>query len=208
MFVFLIINRTYFNPRSPSGLRLTGTIQAGDHNSDFNPRSPSGLRRQAANTSRSLRLFQSTQPEWAATGQIIICRITGMVFQSTQPEWAATVRQRPGSDDASLISIHAARVGCDCVQNAQTPLPTIISIHAARVGCDCVQNAQTPLPTIISIHAARVGCDCSGSGRGFRLRKFQSTQPEWAATECRRLQSKYRKDFNPRSPSGLRLMYR
>ena len=34
--------------------------------------------------------FQSTQPEWAATCQIKVPLILDGVFQSTQPEWAAT----------------------------------------------------------------------------------------------------------------------
>ena len=35
----------------------------------------------------------------------------------------------------------------------------------------------------ISIHAARVGCDKLMQQTGCRTGKFQSTQPEWAATQ-------------------------
>ena len=55
----------------------------------FNPRSPSGLR---------LR-----QPGIGSSD---------MIFQSTQPEWAAT-EMRPEGKRLLEISIHAARVGCD-----------------------------------------------------------------------------------------------
>ena len=35
----------------------------------------------------------------------------------------------------------------------------------------------------ISIHAARVGCDHTVTAAGCRSTAFQSTQPEWAATD-------------------------
>ena len=62
-------------------------VNAGGH--DFNPRSPSGLRQQDGTKKHSQSLFQSTQPEWAATR---------MGNEKTKNE---------------NISIHAARVGCD-----------------------------------------------------------------------------------------------
>ncbi len=78
-----------------------------------------------------------------------------------------------------------------------------ISIHAARVGCDgrhaFMQNGVT-----ISIHAARVGCDLSMLLLPQLNRRFQSTQPEWAATADYIKEQFFGKDFNPRSPSGLR----
>ena len=63
----------YFNPRSPNGLRrmplLPPPVPA-----DFNPRSPNGLRHYRNFTILQRNLFQSTQPEWAATAvaQIIL----------------------------------------------------------------------------------------------------------------------------------------
>ena len=79
-------------------------------------------------------------------------------FQSTQPEWAATGRAYP-HQRPRIISIHAARVGCDRFPVACIYGKCLISIHAARVGCDCVASCM--------------------STSGFI---FQSTQPEWAAT--------------------------
>ena len=71
---------------------------------------------------------------------------------------------------SSFLSIHAARVGCDCQHGDKI----FISIHAARVGCDLFKsgvdfNLRSPcrlrqlftLNPIISIHAARIGCDFS-----------------------------------------------
>ena len=57
--------------------------------SNFNPRSPSGLRLLVFVMDAIIKVFQSTQPEWAAT----------KVLQNLV--------------DGAAISIHAARVGCD-----------------------------------------------------------------------------------------------
>ena len=56
------------------------------------------------------------------------------LFQSTQPEWAATGKSTKGGIH-NAISIHAARVGCDG-DKVFTDNVIGISIHAARVGCD------------------------------------------------------------------------
>ena len=61
--------------------------------------------------------------------------MTAMLFQSTQPEWAATGRLAEALN-VSVISIHAARVGCDIVPLLEGGEIPGISIHAARVGCD------------------------------------------------------------------------
>ena len=79
---------------------------------NFNPRSPSGLRPLLQDYIHTLKLFQSTQPEWAATAD-------GDCTRSEQP-----------------ISIHAARVGCDRALESVDEAELEISIHAARVGCD------------------------------------------------------------------------
>ena len=101
-------------------------------------------------------------------------------FQSTQPEWAATINAKYRQRNA-IISIHAARVGCDI--NVTTLMLLIpISIHAARVGCDLI-FVDKPTRNGISIHAARVGCD-----------PFVNHSDQAAD------------NFNPRSPSGLRLI--
>ena len=80
------------------------------------------------------------------------------IFQSTQPEWAATVFKRKGVF-GSFISIHAARVGCDWNGLLSVVGYVAISIHAARVGCDVSNQGALNFGWSISIHAARVGCD-------------------------------------------------
>ena len=78
----------------------------------FNPRSPSGLRHGSEKTVTALDLFQSTQPEWAATKCMRFFVAHLETFQSTQPEWAATLYEIVYINNIN-ISIHAARVGCD-----------------------------------------------------------------------------------------------
>ena len=124
------------------------------------------------------------------------------IFQSTQPEWAATCSRFIETSNES-ISIHAARMGCDAWQTVRAlqvynfnprspnglrprhaehdtanahfnprspnglrlPLPlqgrqtNQISIHAARMGCDLLLSRSVSLLLPISIHAARMGCD-------------------------------------------------
>ena len=56
----------------------------------FNPRSPNGLRpRDYIEAATEGFVFQSTQPEWAATALESMDDPMAK-FQSTQPEWAAT----------------------------------------------------------------------------------------------------------------------
>ena len=72
------------------------------------------------------------------------------------------------------------------------------------MGCDL------PLVTFvggdgISIHAARMGCDYGYMALIPAIgQKFQSTQPEWAATETPEEVLNGIENFNPRSPNGLR----
>ena len=170
--------RADFNPRSPSGLRPAACQMAG-RKPDFNPRSPSGLRPDPNTNIRKLTLFQSTQPEWAATRNAAT-PTRWVLFQSTQPEWAATggAKQRGiRSHYFNPRSPSGLRPGT----HRQDVFVPVISIHAARVGCD-------------SRPGSRKGQNENFNPRspsGLRLtrwhflkhtRLFQSTQPEWAAT--------------------------
>ena len=146
----------------------------------FNPRSPSGLRQQIEAARRAGGGFQSTQPEWAATGAVL----ANTVYKDGISIHAARV----GCDYRSqndvihtIISIHAARVGCD-VADCQRIYAETISIHAARVGCDNRLYNNWHINFGISIHAARVGCDRRRRRNNLTNNRFQSTQPEWAAT--------------------------
>ena len=175
---------------------------------NFNPRSPSGLRRSAKKLSLLPPIFQSTQPEWAATVRhkdfrLVPCHISIHAARVGCDGWeeASDIADgkisihaaRVGCDFDGLIkywedeciSIHAARVGCDMYLFRVTCGWVGISIHAARVGCDARTVACPKQAVVISIHAARVGCDIISTlqRRGFLI--FQSTQPEWAATRTK-----------------------
>ena len=192
----------YFNPRSPSGLRLHGSPVQPVHKNNFNPRSPSGLRQKTTSMPFLLPTFQSTQPEWAAT---LLC--IGIYplrrFQSTQPEWAATLGQQTVSDPDGNISIHAARVGCDGnmgdskeevlkFQSTQPEWAATSKSGLTRSTCSIFQSTQ-PEWAATAEHFLWVMTNI-----------FQSTQPEWAATPLPKSTSR-KWHFNPRSPSGLRL---
>ena len=98
-------------------------------------------------------------------------------FQSTLPAWGATHTEKP------LITL------------------TLISIHAPRVGSDCIcalrfrnNKFQSTLPAWgATVHVLR----------NFVLRRFQSTLPAWGATSTRATRSRLQ-NFNPRSPRGER----
>ena len=194
---------------------------------NFNPRSPSGLRLDDFLEAVKRKEFQSTQPEWAATTRMAWSKVP-YTFQSTQPEWAATIFQTTYVG-GRMISIHAARVGCDFILRCAVRFINI-SIHAARVGCDKLALSQKfarannfnprspsglrlqtllflPISDNISIHAARVGCDGTCAQHANSSFRFQSTQPEWAATLHPAVDVPSNTNFNPRSPSGLRQQF-
>ena len=81
-----------------------------------------------------------------------------------------------------VISIHAARMGCDQKLLKEMQKDVQISIHAARMGCDGEKREKADPERIISIHAARMGCDATQTVKLYSRHRFQSTQPEWAAT--------------------------
>ena len=115
---------------------------------------------------------------------------------------------RPGRRTRSRrgrsISIHAPLAGCDWLTprsqmkrtvfqsthplRGATGVPihidakTIISIHAPLAGCDELYISQAAYSKYISIHAPLAGCDAADSSR------MRSTR-----------------DFNPRTPCGVRL---
>ena len=103
-----------------------------------------------------------------------------VLFQSTQPKRAATHYILSGRD-SSPISIHAARVGCD-----------FSSINSSLSWGNFNPRSPSGLrPKIFRTLQTRI--------------RFQSTQPEWAATVSYGFCFVLPWYFNPRSPSGLRL---
>ena len=103
---------------------------------DFNPRSPSGLRRFTLFKSMQFWEFQSTQPEWAAT--FIACTTIIII---------------------NIISIHAARVGCDLERIKEMFPDGIFQSTQPEWAATEKGYRQETYVKDISIHAARVGCD-------------------------------------------------
>ena len=199
IFVLKIVN---FNPRSPRGLRLYGTLGHAilvlfqstqpkraatnwrRHNGtaavDFNPRSPRGLR--PARKRAPARKFE---------------------FQSTQPKRAATTRRRRMADKV-IISIHAAQEGCDNALERLQEQTEGISIHAAQEGCDRSVGIYAPMSILFqSTQPKRAATTQPRVWKVVVI--FQSTQPKRAATLYIITCTVYCIYFNPRSPRGLRL---
>ena len=106
------------------------------------------------------------------------------IFQSTQPEWAATRRNKLRKA-AKTISIHAARVGCDdfvCKKLDEVK----ISIHAARVGCDLICAKYEEVEDI-SIHAARVGCDVTAKSGCCFSKYFNPRSPSGLRPQAQKM---------------------
>ena len=102
-------------------------------------------------------------------------------FQSTHPGWGATQFHQTNPTDNSSISIHAPRVGCDKINvPPKSKEPKFQSTHPGW-GATFRRPVRPALPHI-SIHAPRVGCD-----RRIVKRCIHS------------------RDFNPRTPGGVRL---
>ena len=124
---------------------------------NFNPRSPCGERLVASRQAAKASLFQSTLPVWGATSKFDFYNPL-FAFQSTLPVWGATGAFLRGRKTAG-ISIHAPRVGSDCI---------ITNRDVNRV------LFQSTLPvwgaTGSDIYVVR------------KLVKFQSTLPVWGAT--------------------------
>ena len=192
----------HFNPRSPRGLRLIVDV-VDCENTHFNPRSPNGLRQPRRTVKARHFKFQSTQPKRAATVNVLI-PMKNVTFQSTQPEWAATYLNRP-----------AEKALCDFNPRSPSGLRLCfltlrvcnvnISIHAARVGCDSRNITQVEVKTNFNPRSPN-GLRLEPKKNAKLLCRFQSTQPEWAATFLPSWFSSIYAYFNPRSPNGLRLL--
>ena len=109
---------------------------------DFNPRSPCGERLRCLQEGAVSNPFQSTLPVWGATIDLIEAQAAEIEFQSTLPVWGATRRIAQGQRQR-VISIHAPRVGSDCIRECDGCLRKI-SIHAPRVGSDCNSPVCSP----------------------------------------------------------------
>ena len=169
---------------------------------DFNPRSPNGLRPVTRGHGNVIMIFQSTQPEWAATTPAAKVCAASHDFNPRSPNGlrhgaCPPMRRKKGYFNPRspnglrpcvmlrgrvawiFQSTQPEWAATDGVLLGLTYLK--ISIHAARMGCDGGKRI-VPGSINISIHAARMGCD-------------HASQFVCSAINY----------FNPRSPNGLRL---
>ena len=125
-------------------------------------------------------LFQSTHPARGATIAAISSGLSTS-FQSTHPARGATVRRPP-------FCFHFD-----------------ISIHAPREGCDsllvCTRSACVPFQSTHPARGATRRYVCTNEGW-----RFQSTHPARGATVRGGRPGSHRKNFNPRTPRGVRLL--
>ena len=127
-----------------------------------------------------IALFQSTHPLRGAT-RSLLARTSSTLFQSTHPLRGATLA-------------------------LWFPEPHIqISIHAPLAGCDLKRVLKNDASNI-SIHAPLAGCDCCGSICLMIWPKFQSTHPLRGATVLETCLRSGGRNFNPRTPCGVRRM--
>ena len=185
---------------------------------NFNPRTPCGVRLSLPSYLSQILRISIHAPRVGCDIQDCLHHFGVEQFQSTHPAWGATVSMMQAWSDC-MISIHAPRVGCDRCRDPpvwRTPCGvrpqlasgvlcrTLISIHAPRVGCDRRPSASPPACSI-SIHAPRVGCDRLLSSFPYRSLLFQSTHPVWGATYHPPGPGAATRNFNPRTPCGVRL---
>ena len=103
----------------------------------FNSRTPGGVRPPPTALFAPQLRFQFTHPGRGATPSSVMfgCRRSG--FNSRTP---GGVRHEAdiASTEASTVSIHAPREGCDLSAKSAYLVSGAVSIHAPREGCDSV----------------------------------------------------------------------
>ena len=130
---------SYFNPRTPCGVRRSSTPATYQPYHNFNPRTPCGVRRPEFETATKAAKISIHAPLAGCDLPIPVCR-TVDTFQSTHPLRGATCCQEHNKE-CQRISIHAPLAGCDFVGADQIGVLGAISIHAPLAGCDS-KNAQ------------------------------------------------------------------
>ena len=150
------------------------------------------------------------------------CRVAG--FQSTLPGWGATQIALEVAAVA-VISIHAPRMGSDCVKSAtqttkrlfQSTLPGWGATRSlSRSSCRTLHfnprspDGERPIRGTVCLSTAGFQSTLPGWGatpiydENHRAELFQSTLPGWGATGCPACIGVCLY-FNPRSPDGERL---
>ena len=191
----------HFNPRTPCGVRrLVAYRNRPTHN--FNPRTPCGVRLTGpALPSRAL-LFQSTHPLRGATPP----RSPGSAAMSNfNPRTPCGVRPMRRGDRQQKQGDFNPRTPCgvrrhDVQQTVQVFL--FQSTHPLRGATQDVQHTKDSNP-FQSTHPLR-GATTVGAQAVF-TDGFQSTHPLRGATRPTRVMLPFvRRNFNPRTPCGVR----
>ena len=169
--------RTYFNPRTPHGVRQIFSMFTSIYN-NFNPRTPHGVRPGLEKATSSWSLFQSTHPSRGATIFTGKFMDSGQ-FQSTHPSRGATTGRSLALQTFPFQSTHPSR-GATIPRNINYAFIPI-SIHAPLTGCDLIEisplygglyfNPRTP-------HGVRQSLSTVDNPNFL----FQSTHPSRGAT--------------------------
>ena len=169
----------------------------------FNPRTPYGVRLTSGQTKAPEPTFQSTHPSRGATAGAELLAVPGLIsihaplagcdlacvlpwiyralFQSTHPLRGATSRFCSEAWD-SIISIHAPLAGCDLCETELHHAGQPISIHAPLAGCDLICSSSTGTRWAFqSTHPLR-GATVIALQTPISPARFQSTHPLRGAT--------------------------
>ena len=92
------------------------------------------------------------------------------------------------------------RLACGSAATVVVPFQSTHPLRGATL-----RRAVAARLTFISIHAPLAGCDCPWSLKRPRPLRFQSTHPLRGATAAGKRAGELRRDFNPRTPCGVRL---
>ena len=169
---------SYFNPRTPCGVRRRTNWQH-YRMTDFNPRTPCGVRLLGSpRTSTSRTNFNPRTP----------CGVRPNVSQDLIVTLA--------------ISIHAPHAGCDLHRRPGTPALSAISIHAPHAGCDTGRRTPPKIQSI-SIHAPHAGCDTICFSCYCNQEDFNPRTPCGVRLYIT-LSASLICYFNPRTPCGVR----
>ena len=195
----VIKRQCYFNPRTPCGVRPQASLTASIF-SNFNPRTPCGVRHSAPSGPLYRRCISIHAPRVGCDQYHHRGRERGPDFNPRTPCGVRRVER------ACTVTVLGFQSTHPVWGATNWPLITkedhMISIHAPRVGCDG-DNPFCLTACSISIHAPRVGCDCRYRGQRLRRRDFNPRTP-CGVRPCGTGGDYDRKNFNPRTPCGVR----
>ena len=192
----------------------------------FNPRTPCGVRLRSGNTVRAHASISIHAPRAGCDVSSTEGVPNRWRFQSTHPVRGATqLADELGCD--LVISIHAPRAGCDAYLEPTTAVTTQFqSTHPVRGATQTALvfmylenyfNPRTPCGVRLNVSSVRGSPDIFQSTHPVRgatfmhqyvynhVIRFQSTHPVRGATCNRKAHHGLPRNFNPRTPCGVRL---